>query len=1379
MKLTDDDAASAEPGRRSRPEKVRRLRVDEVAALLRQDSEAVARALLPGGRRDGRHWVAASTRRGGPGDSLKVNIAPPYVGRWRHFATSERGDLLDLARRELGDAAGLEWARRRVGDHSAEAPAVRNAQPVRDTSAEDASREAEKAKARAAALRLWDEAGSIEGTQAAAYLAARLPGVDVLSLLWPDVLRFHPRAKDGGSGSHFPTMLAKVTEGPGGDLLAVHRTFLHPDPDLPQKAPGIGSKKGLGSPEGGGIWLTEVRPRALVGEGIETTLSGLAAMGGEWGAVVARDTSGLKNLVLPPEVREARILVDVDKPDRHGRRPGEAAAREAAARWVAEGRKVWLAFPGPPDGPPVDFNDLLRAQGSAAVRAAIEAAEAAPDPAQGERERLVAELVARMAKGDAAEAAGAHLPRNIRQGIEAAPLPMPLLLDAAQTKMQAAVRDWLWAAARAVAPAGIKETVRLLVRQDVAALPPDDPRWEVRQRRAYARERRKHHKADLAARLAAAGWSEGGPLPAPLVLAATVGAGKSRAAALAVVDLLQQERARNLVSVVWLVPDYHLAEQAAALFRAEKVPAVILRGRDRVDEAGAALCERAALQKEVAAQGLSVRANLCKRRGMACPFASSCGYYRQAGGIAPGTVIIATHHALRTGTLPGDVPLAGRVVVVDESPAGVLIGGQRRRGTIASLREGIQRAGRVEGVGLALGDVATLLERPDLGGCHWRTWLAARGVTLPALEQAVGALHDAARAPAGTPNDEDGAIRLGLHMGAARRAAARQWSAVLTAIAQDWRMARPVLQSLRAWEGSQADPEGEAEGNEEEEAGTERRWTAYAPVRRPPEDVPVMVLDGTADDLVARKLLGEATRVERVEAAQHLEVIQVSQPSFSKRAMGIRKERVEGVLKEVLSDDPAAVTRRAEVLQYIRHHVEKHGPGTVVVATYKALAEAWADEAKRLGFVLGHFGAMRGRNDMEHCRVLVMVGRWQPSRSAMEADARTLFADDPEPLVGLLPPGAKDKEATWPETLRPLATDPLDPRGLGIVTPYHPDPRIDAWFRQVRDAEVAQVIGRLRGARGMPDQPKRVYLLADVAAGVPVAGVTDLWTVLDWIEVQEALRAGPLVLDPQGLAERAPGIIAGKGGKAVGERQQRELAEGFTHKAVAEAVAFRKRRGGRRNPLRDTSTGKIAGPPHVSGFIPHTGGSVFITLGNNEFPVERMEFAAAVGRPNVVACVADAVGLLLEMEQMRRTEKGKAPKIATTSQAPAPGYAGMASPVEAAGAWVAQAEVYRQLAGDVAPKLEAAAASALLRVVSPGFTEVDGTWRVRMPPDGASEHWRQALEMLGEMWTRQPHLFTDEMRATQAGRFMASVDEACRIPRPAGTVAILEVTTHA
>jgi putative DNA primase/helicase len=55
-------------------------------------------------------------------------------------------------------------------------------------------------------------------------------------------------------------------------------------------------------------------------------------------------------MALPPEVRTVTIAADNDP-------SGRRAAREAAARWRAEGRTVRVAMP---DKPGADFNDVLR-----------------------------------------------------------------------------------------------------------------------------------------------------------------------------------------------------------------------------------------------------------------------------------------------------------------------------------------------------------------------------------------------------------------------------------------------------------------------------------------------------------------------------------------------------------------------------------------------------------------------------------------------------------------------------------------------------------------------------------------------------------------------------------------------------------------------------------------------------------------------------------------------------------------------------------------------------------------------------------------------------------------------------------------------------------
>ena len=84
----------------------------------------------------------------------------------------------------------------------------------------------------------------------------------------------------------------------------------------------------------------------MVGEGIETCLSAMqATRRPTWAAL---STSGLRTLILPEAVRDVTILADGDE-------PGEDAARDAAARWILEGRNVRIARP--PAG--LDFNDLL------------------------------------------------------------------------------------------------------------------------------------------------------------------------------------------------------------------------------------------------------------------------------------------------------------------------------------------------------------------------------------------------------------------------------------------------------------------------------------------------------------------------------------------------------------------------------------------------------------------------------------------------------------------------------------------------------------------------------------------------------------------------------------------------------------------------------------------------------------------------------------------------------------------------------------------------------------------------------------------------------------------------------------------------------------
>jgi putative DNA primase/helicase len=185
------------------------------------------------------------------------------------------------------------------------------------------------------AERLWARAKEARRSSVETHLRSR--GITIaprLSLRWLASCK-HP------SGVFLPAMVAKVVN-VDGELVAVHRTYLAPIE--PQKA-------SLGPTAGGAVRLGQLRLNEwlVIAEGIETTLAVMQAtqLCG-WAALSA---SGIINLRLPPEAGQVLIAADND-----ANGVGEAAARRAAERWLAEGREVRLALPPTTDS---DFNDML------------------------------------------------------------------------------------------------------------------------------------------------------------------------------------------------------------------------------------------------------------------------------------------------------------------------------------------------------------------------------------------------------------------------------------------------------------------------------------------------------------------------------------------------------------------------------------------------------------------------------------------------------------------------------------------------------------------------------------------------------------------------------------------------------------------------------------------------------------------------------------------------------------------------------------------------------------------------------------------------------------------------------------------------------------
>ena len=190
------------------------------------------------------------------------------------------------------------------------------------------------------ALRIWNSTQSAKNSLVQLYLARRGITVSI-----PPSLRAHLGLRHP-SGSRWPAMVALVTRAVDNEPIAIHRTFLSRDGI--SKAPIEPAKLMLGPSAGGVVRLGGQGSALMIGEGIETCLSALQATGHRtWAAL---STSGLRSLTLPDDERDIIVLADADE-------AGEAAAKDAARRWVREGRRVRIARP--PRG--MDFNDMLLA----------------------------------------------------------------------------------------------------------------------------------------------------------------------------------------------------------------------------------------------------------------------------------------------------------------------------------------------------------------------------------------------------------------------------------------------------------------------------------------------------------------------------------------------------------------------------------------------------------------------------------------------------------------------------------------------------------------------------------------------------------------------------------------------------------------------------------------------------------------------------------------------------------------------------------------------------------------------------------------------------------------------------------------------------------
>ncbi|MBR0668273.1 hypothetical protein GXW71_28230 [Roseomonas hellenica] len=198
--------------------------------------------------------------------------------------------------------------------------------------AREAERKAERERAKAKALEVWNKAVPIDGTPAQRYLAGRgLPGVITPALRFGNVF-------NAELGRRVPAMIGAVTRPGSDEVIGIHRTFI--DAEGNGKARDVlVHKKTLGQIGGAVVALDTWKhgETLVIAEGVETALSAkvLVGHGAAWAAIAANN---LPRLALRDDVRDIFISADPDE-------AGQREAWAAAARFKAEGRRVTVGTP--------------------------------------------------------------------------------------------------------------------------------------------------------------------------------------------------------------------------------------------------------------------------------------------------------------------------------------------------------------------------------------------------------------------------------------------------------------------------------------------------------------------------------------------------------------------------------------------------------------------------------------------------------------------------------------------------------------------------------------------------------------------------------------------------------------------------------------------------------------------------------------------------------------------------------------------------------------------------------------------------------------------------------------------------------------------------
>lgn len=542
------------------------------------------------------------------------------------------------------------------------------------------------------------------------------------------------------------------------------------------------------------------------------------------------------------------------------------------------------------------------------------------------------------------------------------------------------------------------------------------------------------------------------------VLKVPTGVGKTQALIQMVGRVIAELRAQgDMRAVLIYAPDHKLNDQILRDFAryAPKVLVTVRRGRgaDNPDRPGEKMCRNLPAVERAQSFVLDVSKTVCR----VCPFADDCAYLasqkRQAD------VYILPHAALGNKPPATVKEFAQGIafVAIDESPDMIA---KERTIAVAALdgMRATQTPGQWETKDSALAREADLRA--------WRGQLekliAENGegpieADRVELTFTIDDLRAAAKAEWGRKIDDPDRPEDDLAQNKTIKRMARIWRELADMLEQG----RPRTARLVVFNDA--------------EAGLSVRVRALKELHKDIARAPRILLDATADRRMTEAALGAVGTWREVQAdAPHMRIAQDADQSLSKSMM---QADLEGKGSDTARK--AAENNRQKLIQLIRKRWAKFGRQEGAVITYKATADAIRPHVPE-GVTVMHFGAVRGRNDVENVRWLLIAGRMQPSHYDSIKMAET--------LTGLPVEGGfaqiegqrrwRDDRGEWTETAQV--------RGFT-------DPMAQACLEAVRDADLMQALGRGRGVNRTEAEPLDVLVIGDGFLSVPVHNAAGAW----------------------------------------------------------------------------------------------------------------------------------------------------------------------------------------------------------------------------------------------------------------------------------------------